>query len=144
MKQPPATKTDAGADEDDISSLSLIGSVETFQAGAKEVRPPNRNVTYDPSHKWWEPPLRTWFPEHHREILYTIWLYNVVIVSLTRFTNLCGSPKNVQGAQFCSEDFMLHEDMDLRGFSFGLFLLLSFRANQAYNRFWEGRKAWGG
>lgn len=29
------------------------------------------------------------------------------------------------------------------GFAVGMFLLLAFRANQAYDRFWEGRKMWG-
>lgn len=124
-------------------SSSLIGDVRTFQLGIQEIRRPNRILQYDPTHRWWEPPISAWIPELHREIIITIWIYNFAIVILARFTSLCGSPQDVVGARFCSEDFMLHEDMDLRGLSFGLFLLLSFRANQSYNRFWEGRKAWG-
>mmetsp|Transcript_23277 Transcript_23277/g.48373 ORF Transcript_23277/g.48373 Transcript_23277/m.48373 type:complete len:114 (+) Transcript_23277:105-446(+) len=38
---------------------------------------------------------------------------------------------------------MLLEDKVLTGFAVGMFLLLAFRANQAYDRFWEGRKNWG-
>ena len=134
---------EAESSSSETKSSSVIGGMNNFKQGKEEVRPSNHNVTYDPTHRWWEPPLGAWFPETNREILYLLWLYNAAVVLLARFTNLCGSPADVDDAQFCSEDFMLHEDMDLRGFSLGLFLLLSFRANQAYDRFWEGRKVWG-
>ena len=142
---PDGEDKDINNENDDTKSLlSLIGGKDTFAQGRKEIRPPNRNLTYLPTHRWWEPPLGAWFPEVHREILYAVWIYNTTIVILIRFTNLCGKPSDVTGARFCSDDFMLHEDMDIAALSFGLFLLLSFRANQSYNRFWEARKAWGG
>ena len=138
----------SGKIDDDCSSVDststfLIGDMQDFNKGKREVRPKNDNLTYHPTHHWWEPPLSAWFPEANREILYLLWIYNALVVVLARFTNLCGSPADVDDAEFCSEDFMLHEDMELRGFSLGLFLLLSFRANQGYDRFWEGRKMWG-
>jgi hypothetical protein len=124
---------------------TMIGNQKTLQLGRKEVREQRHIVTYEPSHQWWEPPLSAWLPEYNREILALLFLYNTLIVLLARFTSLCGthSDSDVETHDFCSDDFMLLEDQALTGFTVGMFLLLAFRANQAYDRFWEGRKSWG-
>lgn len=123
----------------------MIGTKNTFKLGDKEVRKCRRQLVFPPTARWWEPPLSSWLPEYNREILLLLFLYNCSIPFLAYFTNFCGnaSDNDVENHMFCSDDFVLLEDKVLTGFAVGLFLLLAFRANQAYDRFWEGRRSWG-
>ena len=124
---------------------SIIGGVHTLKSGEKEVREKRKQATYEPTHHWWQPPLSAWIPESNREILCLIVMYNIAIALLGKYTSFCGEPSDndKEVHTFCSDDYILIQDKALNGFAVGLFLLLAFRANQAYDRFWEGRKNWG-
>ncbi|CAB9509079.1 UPF0187 protein [Seminavis robusta] len=123
---------------------SLVGNPATFLRTQNESRGVRKQRTYEPSHRWWEPPLSSWLPQFNREVLVVLWIYNVLVAVLARYTGLCGYPAEDSPAHsFCGEDWVLLEDNALGGFAVGMFLLLAFRANQAYDRFWEGRKMWG-
>eukprot|EP00527_Entomoneis_sp_CCMP2396_P006037 CAMPEP_0198142494 /NCGR_PEP_ID=MMETSP1443-20131203/5268_1 /TAXON_ID=186043 /ORGANISM="Entomoneis sp., Strain CCMP2396" /LENGTH=418 /DNA_ID=CAMNT_0043805513 /DNA_START=21 /DNA_END=1277 /DNA_ORIENTATION=- len=126
-------------------SNAIVGTLQTFRHGSKEVRRDKCHITYGPTHQWWQPPLSAWIPEHNREILLILFIYITGVTALARFTKICGenSEEDVENNKFCSDDFILLQDKALNGFAVGLFLLLAFRANQAYDRFWEGRKSWG-
>jgi putative membrane protein len=66
------------------------------------------------------------------------------MTALARFTAFCGrSESDDVYFMICSDDYMLNEDHVISGLGVGLFLLLAFRANNSYERFWEGRRAWG-
>lgn len=123
----------------------IVGSTKTLDKGRREQRPEGRNAMHEPNKGWWHGPLSDWVPETNREILLIVFLYNVVVVFLARYTDLCGdaSDADEENHVFCSDSFVLLEDKVLTGFTVGMFLLLAFRANQAYDRFWEGRKMWG-
>lgn len=124
---------------------AVVGTMQTFHIGDMEVRAERRQLNYEPTHHWWKPPLAAWVPEYNREILLVLFMYNALVPILAKFTAFCGekSDDDVEIHTFCSDDFILLEDNALTGFAVGLFLLLAFRANQAYDRFWEGRKNWG-
>lgn len=124
----------------------LVGNPQTFLKTADERREKRRQMTYEPTHHWWEPPLRAWVPETNREILLLLFAYNALVVLLAKYTAFCGTPdpqKVINEHVFCDDDWILLEDKALVGFAVGMFLLLAFRANQAYDRWWEGRKVWG-
>lgn len=124
----------------------LVGNPQTFLKTADERREKGRQMTYEPTHHWWEPPLRAWVPETNREILLLLFAYNALVVLMAKFTAFCGTPdpqKVINEHVFCDDEWILLEDKALVGFAVGMFLLLAFRANQAYDRWWEGRKVWG-
>jgi len=125
---------------------ALVGTLSTLRQGRQEQRQQRRHVTYEPTHKWWDPPLSAWLPEHNREILVLLVLYNTAIPMIAYYTNFCGHTQNEDTGRIeldCGDDYTFMEDKILTGFAVGMFLLLAFRANQAYDRFWEGRKNWG-
>lgn len=134
-----------GSNRYSLQSLkSMVGNPATFLRTANESREQRRQMVYEPTHYWWEPPLYAWIPETNREILLILLLYNVLVVLLAKFTPLCGDPDHTQHSHiFCGDEWILLEDKALVGFAVGMFLLLAFRANQAYDRWWEGRKMWG-
>ncbi|CAB9515162.1 UPF0187 protein YneE [Seminavis robusta] len=124
--------------------LSLVGNPSTFKRTAGERREKRKQMTYEPTHRWWEPPIWAWLPQCNREILVILFVYNVFVTTMARYSKMCGDPEHHDpGHIFCSDEWILMEDKALVGFAVGMFLLLAFRANQAYDRWWEGRKVWG-
>ena len=117
---------------------AVIGTMQTFHLGKDEVREKRRQVIYEPTDHWWEPPLSSWLPEYNREILLILFIYNALVPILAKYTNLCGKPDDDDAGNhtFCSDDFILLEDKALTGFAVGMFLLLAFRSRQAYDRWW--------
>ena len=117
---------------------AIVGTRQTFRLGKDEVREKRRQVTYEPTHRWWEPSLSSWVPEYNREVLLFSFLYNTAIPILAEFTNFCGehTEQDVAIHSFCSDDYRLLEDKALSGFALGMFLLLAFRSGQAYDRWW--------
>lgn len=135
---------EALADGPDFPS-PVVGTSSTLQQFQNEKRPKPRNSFIEPNRGWSHLPLSDWIPESNREIMLVFFAYNVALVFLARYAGLCGEPKDDNADSknvFCSEDFVLTEDRVLTGLTVGMFLLLAFRANQAYDRFWEGRRAW--
>ncbi|CAB9502752.1 UPF0187 protein [Seminavis robusta] len=125
-------------------TTSVIGNQATFLRTEDEHRERRRQLSYEPTHHWWEPPLRAWIPQCNREILLILVVYNTAVTVLARYSGMCGNPSHHEpGHIFCSDDWILLEDKALVGFAVGMFLLLAFRSNQAYERFWEGRRLWG-
>lgn len=120
---------------------SIVGSPKTFSRNKVVARPPPRHRVYEPTDPWWRPPLSSWIQETNRFTMFCFVLYNTLIVLLARYTDFCGAP-STNSSSFCSDDWILLEDKVLSGLGVGMFLLLAFRANQAYDRFWEGRKVW--
>lgn len=123
-----------------------VGNPDTFLKSMNEEREPRRHIRYDPTDSWFSPPILSWIPETNRGVLCFVLLYNIAVVLIARFTAFCGTPKDYAHAEsyrFCDEKWILLEDKALTGFSVGMFLLLAFRANQSYDRWWEGRRVWG-
>ena len=120
---------------------AIVGTRQTFRLGKDEVREKRHQVTYEPTHRWWEPSLSSWLPEYNREISLLLFLYNAAIPILAEFTSFCGehTEKDVAIHSFCSDDYLLLEDKVLSGFAVGMFLLLAFRSRQAYDRWWYVR-----
>jgi len=111
----------------------------------EELREERKFIPYDPTHKWWEPPLRAWIPNPNREVLLILFVWNVIVVVAMRFVPICGdAPDEYKHSKFCDEEvWILANDAMISTLGIGLFMLLAFRANQSYNRFWEGRIHWG-
>ena len=146
------------------SSSSIVGTRQEHKLKIGEQR--LQRILYynfEPNHKWWEPPIQAWLPDTNREIFAMLVVYNITITLLAKYTSFCGIPPTTTGndddeddedyegggsggsgsSSFCNDEWMLNENHIITGLAVGLFLLLAFRANNSYARFWEGRKAWG-
>jgi ion channel-forming bestrophin family protein len=145
------TNSTIGGDDSNHFSTKLkssVGGPSTFLRTANERRRRQRRkqvTVYEPTHRWWEPPLRMWIPKYNREIQAALFLYYVVFTFMAKYTLLCGVPEagRESANDFCSDDWFLLDDKVLSGFATGMFLLLAFRASQAYDRWWEARRLWG-
>lgn len=126
------------------AELSLIvGSPSEHAKVRHDRRDKDRIVTYEPTHRWWTPPLRAWLYELNHEILLLLVFWNVMIALLARYTYFCGHPDGGDGLSLCDEEWVMGDDVVYNSLGVGMFLLLAFRAHEAYDRFWDGRKAWG-
>ncbi|GFH48129.1 hypothetical protein CTEN210_04605 [Chaetoceros tenuissimus] len=127
--------------------LNMVG-VEAKRAAnqREELRKKSAIIRYEPTDSWFSTPMRAWHVDHNRKIVFIFLLFNTVVVLLARFTNFCGVVQEdvpEHPNRFCNEDsWIFMEDHVLSAISFGLFLLMAFRANNAYDRFWEARTAW--
>ena len=127
--------------------LNMVG-VEARRAAnqREELRKKSAIIKYEPTDNWFSTPIRAWHVDHNRKIVLIFFLFNAVVVLLARFTNICGVIQEDvldRRNRFCDEDtWIFMEDHVLSAISFGLFLLMAFRANNAYDRFWEARTAW--
>ena len=124
--------------------LNMVG-VEARRAAnqREELRKKSAIIKYEPTDNWFSTPIRAWHVDHNRKIVLIFFLFNAVVVLLARFTNICGVIQEDvldRRNRFCDEDtWIFMEDHVLSAISFGLFLLMAFRANNAYDRFWEAR-----
>jgi putative membrane protein len=136
--------SNGNVNEDRKSSI-IVGTPAFHAERQYDRRDIDGTLIYDPTHKWWDPPARAWILSLNQEIVGALIVWNIVVVLLARYTNLCGSYESNrhQGGLFCDEDWVMSDDTVYNTLGVGMFLLLSFRAQEGYSRFWEGRKAWG-
>lgn len=144
--------TDANARESPVTASSepdvggIIGTPSFHAERQYDRRDKDNIVNYEPTHRWWEPPVRAWISDLNHEILIGLVIWNVTVVCLAAFTNLCGEGDTTNYSHlesFCSENWIMADGSFYNTLGVGMFLLLSFRAHEGYGRFWEGRKAWG-
>ena len=139
---PSISSSNSFASEDNGNS-SIVGTPSEHAKIRFDRRDKDRIVQYEPTNRWWKLPLRAWLYELNHEILLLLVLWNVAVVLLGYYTNFCGPPEDLTGGVLCSEDWVMTDDVVYNALGVGMFLLLAFRAHEAYDRFWDGRKAWG-
>jgi putative membrane protein len=103
----------------------------------------------------WKPPLKAWLYELNHEIVVSLVLWNAAVVALAAFTDFCGNNDNndfdfdeestssYNSSSLCDDQWVMDDDVVYNALGVGMFLLLAFRAHEGYDRFWDGRKAWG-
>lgn len=123
--------------------LTIVGTPSFHAERQNDRRDIDRTVVYEPTHRWWEPPLRAWIYDLNHEILIGLILWNTAIVLLGWYTDFCGESDPGRTGGFCDDDWTMADGAVYNTLGVGMFLLLSFRAHEGYGRFWEGRKAWG-
>lgn len=110
----------------------------------EKIRPQRKTVLYDPREMWWRTPAYKSLISINRNLLLLLSLWDLMVVLTTRFwPTICGEAQSEWA--FCNGEgeTVFVEDLFLSTLGVGMFLLLAFRANQAYNRFWEARTQWG-
>lgn len=110
----------------------------------EKMRPQRKTVVYDPREMWWRTPAYKSLIPINRNLLLLLSLWDLMVVLTTRFwSTICGEAQSEW--TFCNDmgETVFVEDLFLSTLGVGMFLLLAFRANQAYSRFWEARTQWG-
>eukprot|EP00545_Synedropsis_sp_CCMP1620_P002734 CAMPEP_0119009556 /NCGR_PEP_ID=MMETSP1176-20130426/4448_1 /TAXON_ID=265551 /ORGANISM="Synedropsis recta cf, Strain CCMP1620" /LENGTH=485 /DNA_ID=CAMNT_0006962093 /DNA_START=99 /DNA_END=1556 /DNA_ORIENTATION=- len=121
----------------------LTGTVEEHIRKQGEIRSQKKEkIVYNPTALWWKAPLNAWFHSRSLEILAVLLVYNLCVVLITAFSNICGNPDDYTLGGFCDEDWFLYNGNSLNFLGVVLFLLLAFRLNVSVNRFQESRREW--
>ena len=110
---------------------------------ANKRRNVNYHVVYHPNSSWWEPPLSAWVPSSNRQIFLIYFCFITGLTLLARFTTYCGTPSTSDRQQFCADGWLFDTDHILKFISAGMFFLVAFRGSNSYEKFYEGRRAWG-
>ena len=122
---------------------AIMGSIENHMIYHHQVREEKKHIPYNPTHRWWVPPLKAWFPSLlNRDIMGVMFVLNTLVVLVTRYTAICGDPSTYTYSNFCSKDWVFDSNTFLSALGVGLFLVLAFRGNKSYDRFWQGRQQW--
>ena len=102
------------------------------------------HIVYHPNSSWFDPPLNAWIPNTNRIQFLVYVTFVTVLVLLARFTPFCGSPTDgANKDEFCSKKWLFENDHILKFISAGMFILVAFRGSNSYQKYWEGRIAWG-
>ena len=107
-----------------------------------ETEPEYRKQVYVPK-AWSSVPISIWVPSMNWIVfclMLAIQTGATVAIFFTRVEAMEGSTASCQG--FCDSWIRLDDKAHTHS-GFALFLLLAFRANSSYDRFWAGRKLWG-
>ena len=107
-----------------------------------ETEPEYRKQVYVPK-AWSSVPISAWVPSMNWIVfclMLAIQTGATVAIFFTRVEAMEGSTASCQG--FCDSWIRLDDKAHTHS-GFALFLLLAFRANSSYDRFWAGRKLWG-
>uniref|UniRef100_A0A7S0XQN2 Bestrophin homolog n=1 Tax=Pseudo-nitzschia delicatissima TaxID=44447 RepID=A0A7S0XQN2_9STRA len=129
-------------DDEGIGAADLVGKPSDHAKVRHDRRDKHRIVAYEPTQRWWKPPLRAWLHELNHEIWLLLVLWNISVALLARYTSFCGG-SNGNTLSLCDEEWVMNDDIVFNALGVGMFLLLAFRAHEGYDRFWDGRKAWG-
>ena len=137
VRRTAVLNTGAGQDKERV--YNIIGKCDEHDPWQHEpeLKP---QVGYNPK-DWLSIPVKLWVSN----INWTIFLVVVAVQSLLTWAVFHTSNKEENGESchgFC--DSTLRLDNKAHSYTgMALFLLIAFRANSSYDRFWDGRKQWG-
>jgi hypothetical protein len=56
---------------------AIMGSIENHMIYHHQVREEKKHIPYNPTHRWWVPPLKAWFPSLlNRDIMGVMFVWN--------------------------------------------------------------------